>query len=127
MDPGAEIMPVLIGIVELDEKYVGGKPRYEQEIKHKRGKGTEKQGVLVAVKRNGSVRDASVDSDKMSELCPQVDCFVDKAKHLRTDENLVSQSIGKTFSRSRLGQSQPQRVCLWRYPQQYSRILKCYR
>ena len=43
----------LAGIVELDEKYVGGKPRYEKGIKHKRGKGTEKQGVLVAVERHG--------------------------------------------------------------------------
>lgn len=43
MDPGAEILPALSGMVELDEKYVGGKPRYQQGIKHKRGKGTDKQ------------------------------------------------------------------------------------
>ena len=43
MDPGAEIVPALRGMVELDEKYVGGKPRYQQGIKHKRGKGTDKQ------------------------------------------------------------------------------------
>jgi len=43
MDPGAEILPPLSGMVELDEKYVGGKPRYQQGIKHKRGKGTDKQ------------------------------------------------------------------------------------
>ena len=43
MDPGTEILPVLSGMVELDEKYVGGKPRYQQGVKHKRGKGTDKQ------------------------------------------------------------------------------------
>lgn len=43
MDPGSELVPALRGTVELDEKYVGGKPRYEQGVKHKRGRGTKKQ------------------------------------------------------------------------------------
>jgi transposase-like protein len=43
MDPGAELLPALSGIVELDEKYIGGKPRYEHGVKHKRGRGTQKQ------------------------------------------------------------------------------------
>ena len=43
MDPGSEFVPALSEIVELDEKYVGGKPRYEHGVVHKRGKGTEKQ------------------------------------------------------------------------------------
>ena len=33
----------LTGIVELDEKYIGGKPRYQKGIKHKRGRGTAKK------------------------------------------------------------------------------------
>ena len=43
MDPGLELVPALQGIVELDEKYLGGKPRYEHGIKHMCGRGTEKQ------------------------------------------------------------------------------------
>ena len=43
MNPGSEHVPELCGIVELDEKYIGGKPRYEPGVIHKRGKGTEKQ------------------------------------------------------------------------------------
>jgi len=43
MDPGMEFVAALSGIVELDEKYIGGKPRYENGVVHKRGKGTEKQ------------------------------------------------------------------------------------
>ena len=43
MDPGSEIVPMLSSVVELDEKYVGGKPRYQHGVKHKRGKGTDKQ------------------------------------------------------------------------------------
>lgn len=33
----------LTGIVELDEKYFGGKPRYQSGVTHKRGRGTSKQ------------------------------------------------------------------------------------
>jgi hypothetical protein len=43
MDPGSELSPALRGIVELDEKYIGGKPRYQEGVVHKRGKGTDKQ------------------------------------------------------------------------------------
>ena len=43
MDPGSRFNPVLSGIVELDEKYIGGKPRYQQGVIHKRGRGTDKQ------------------------------------------------------------------------------------
>ena len=43
MDPGSELVPALTGIVELDETYVGGKPRYQEGVVHKRGRGTRKQ------------------------------------------------------------------------------------
>lgn len=43
MAPGSELVPALSGVVELDEKYMGGKPRYEKGVIHKRGKGTSKQ------------------------------------------------------------------------------------
>jgi len=33
----------LTGTVELDEKYFGGKPRYQPGVVHKRGRGTSKQ------------------------------------------------------------------------------------
>jgi hypothetical protein len=43
MAPDSRLLPALSGIVELDEKYIGGKPRFENGITHKRGKGTKKQ------------------------------------------------------------------------------------
>lgn len=43
MAPGDELVPALSGIIELDEKYVGGKPRYQEGVIHPRGKGTSKQ------------------------------------------------------------------------------------
>ncbi len=96
MDPGAE--PPLHGIVELDEKYFGGKPRFKKGVKHKRGKGTEKQPVLVAVQRQGAVRSALVDSDSVAELGPWVERFAQKEAHLMTDENQAYLQIGKHFA-----------------------------
>jgi len=98
MDPIHEDQPVLKGIVELDEKYFGGKPRYEKGVKHKRGKGTEKQCVLVAVERQGAVRCTPVDSDKASDLSPLVDRFVQKDAHLMTDQNHAYRKIGKQYA-----------------------------
>jgi transposase-like protein len=98
MDPGTEDQPVLGGIVELDEKYFGGKPRYEKGVKHKRGKGTEKQAVLVAVERHGPVRSALIASDKAAEISPWVEYFVQKEAHLMSDENHAYRKIGKQFA-----------------------------
>jgi transposase-like protein len=49
---------LLKGIVEVDETYVGGKPRKGNAPKggtHKRGRGTDKIPVVGAVERGGSV------------------------------------------------------------------------
>ena len=43
MSPGSEHHTIFNGIVELDEKYFGGKPRHQPGVRHKRGKGTDKQ------------------------------------------------------------------------------------
>ena len=43
MDSSYSDALLLRGIVELDEKYVGGKPARVPGVRHKRGKGTSKQ------------------------------------------------------------------------------------
>ena len=98
MEPGSEGQPPLSGIVELDEKYFGGKPRFEHGVKHKRGKGTEKQGVFVATERQGQVRSALIASDQAAELRPLVERFVDRQAHLMTDQNWAYQQIGKDYA-----------------------------
>lgn len=98
MAPGDESQPVLNGIVELDEKYFGGKPRYEKGVQHKRGKGTAKQCVFVAVQRNGPVRTSPVNSDRVCELAPLVQGFVHQDSRLMTDENHVYISIGSQYA-----------------------------
>ena len=54
--------------------------------------------MLVAVERNGPVRATPVASDKIAELSPQLDRFVDKEAHLMTDENHSYQSIGRQYT-----------------------------
>lgn len=46
--------PKLTGTVEIDETYVGGKPRYAHRTKH--GRGTPKIPVVGMVQRDGDVR-----------------------------------------------------------------------
>lgn len=97
MEPDSEFHPRLKGIVELDEKYVGGKPRYQKGAVHKRGKGTDKQCVFVAVQRQGPARTTPVDSDSVAALEPVVDRFVNKSSHLMTDELKAYKKIGQRF------------------------------
>src|ERR1039458_6606248 len=53
MAPDNPAVPMLSGDVEVDETYVGGKPRYKGQSK--RGRGTKKTPVFAAVQRNGSI------------------------------------------------------------------------
>jgi transposase-like protein len=98
MEPGAEGQPVLDDIVELDEKYFGGKPRHKVGVRFKCGKGTRKQCVFIAVQRKGPVRTSLVNSDKTSDLLPRVNQFVQKSAHLMTDENHSYRKIGKQYA-----------------------------
>ena len=64
---------LLTGIVEMDETYVGGKPRKGtrgdgDDGKHKTGRGTKKSPVVGAVERGGNVTAKAVAKDKMKGL-----------------------------------------------------------
>jgi hypothetical protein len=54
--------------------------------------------VLVAVERNGPVRAALVDSDKVTDLMPKITQFVDRHSHLMTDQLQAYQKIGRSYS-----------------------------
>ena len=61
---------LLTGIVEMDETYIGGKPRKGTKGdgeggKHKPGRGTKKAPVVGAVERGGKVTAKAVSKDKM--------------------------------------------------------------
>jgi hypothetical protein len=50
-----EKSPLLKSSIEIDETYIGAKPRYRNGGSNKRGRGTRKQMVVGAVERNGSI------------------------------------------------------------------------
>jgi transposase-like protein len=64
---------LLSGIVEMDETYVGGKPRKEAKKKDEddddkgnpRGRGTKKECVVGMIERNGRVRASNVNKDSL--------------------------------------------------------------
>lgn len=93
----AEI-PLLQGTVELDEKYLGGAPRYQEGVKHKRGKGTAKQCIAVAVERQGSVQATLVEHDGETALRPFVEAVVDPSAYLMSDHNPAYVKIAEDFT-----------------------------
>ena len=91
-------LPLLMGVVELDEKYLGGRPRFQEGVKHKGGKGTAKQCIAVAVERKGSVKATLVPHDGASALDPFVKGAVDPAAYLMSDHNPAYVKIAESFA-----------------------------
>lgn len=90
----SEQRELLSGVVEMDETYIGGKPRKgkkydDDDDKPKRGRGTKKAPVIGAVERGGNVTAKAVKKDKMKgkNLRAFVQERIDvKNAHLMTDE-----------------------------------------
>ncbi|MEZ6234940.1 MAG: IS1595 family transposase [Phycisphaerales bacterium] len=81
--------PKMTGIVEADETYIGGKPRYRGTLEkplNKRGRGTKKQAVGAMVERGGSVRTRILPSVNSSNIQAMVRENVDQSARLMTDE-----------------------------------------
>lgn len=81
----------LVGTVEVDETYVGGKPRKGDGIAHKRGRGTRKQPVVAMVERNtperkGRVRTRVVANVTASTLRSAMVDNICPTTNIRTDE-----------------------------------------
>ncbi len=91
-------LPLLMGVVELDEKYLGGRPRFQKGVKHKCGKGTAKQCIAVAVEREGSARATLVPHAGESVLGPFVKGVVDTAAYLMSDHNPAYVKIAESFA-----------------------------
>lgn len=86
MAPDIATAPKLTGVVECDEVYCGGKPR-PGTGPHKRGRGTDKTPVFVAVERNGQIRRRVVANVTAKTLKAAVREAVDTSAKLMTDEN----------------------------------------
>jgi transposase-like protein len=92
-DPDA---PKLTGDVECDEMYVGARrPRYKGTSK--RGRGTTKTPVFVAVERKGQLRRRVVADVTGQTLKDAIREEVDRQARIITDEHTSYQGIGHEF------------------------------
>ena len=95
MATGEGIEP-LKNIVEVDEVYIGGKPRHGGPPS-KRGRGTEKTPVAVFVERDGNVHCRPVERVDAATLKGEIHKFVDSKAAIMTDEWRSYAGIGIEF------------------------------
>lgn len=84
------------GEVEVDETYVGGKPRYKGVSK--RGRGTKKQCVLAMVERGGRVKTRPIANVTGKTLKDAIREDVHASARIITDENSAYTGIGAEFA-----------------------------
>jgi transposase-like protein len=87
----------LSGIVEVDEAYVGGKPRKGDGKEHKRGRGTSKTPIMALVERNGNVKTKVVADITSKTLHGAITDIVHDSSTIMTDELSSYQGIGDLF------------------------------
>lgn len=96
MDSGAGM---LTGTIEVDETYVGGKPRKGDGKYHPPGRGTDKQPVMVLVSREtGEAVCKVIDFVSTADLTNTVEAHAAKEAVLMTDENPMYGPIGRTMA-----------------------------
>jgi transposase-like protein len=88
--------PKLHGTVEVDEMYIGGKPRYKGISK--RGRGTFKTPVFAAVERGGKIRRRVVANVTGETLKQAIRDEVDTQARIVTDELSVYAGIGSEYA-----------------------------
>ena len=86
---------MLDGTVEVDETYVGGKPRYPGG---KRGRGTKKKPVLVLVQRNGEVRAKPIEHVDSETLKGAIAVNVTRKSIVMTDDFSSYDGLDKEYA-----------------------------
>lgn len=89
------------GTVEIDETYVGGKPRASEKKKgrvYKRGRGTHKIPVVAVVERGGRVVASPVVSVNAANLHGAVHAHCGPSARIMTDELSLYKGIGAGFA-----------------------------
>ena len=102
--------PLLNGIIEMDETYIGGKPRYAN-CGAKRGRGTDKMMVAAAIERKGNVVAKVQERYGSSQVRDMILENVDlQAATICTDEYRVYDRVGKLAPHSTVNHSLNQYV-----------------
>lgn len=91
------LVSMLSGTVEVDETYIGGKPRRGAGIKHKKGRGTRKTPIIALVERNGRVRSRRIESVSGKTLKGAIRENVAPEATIMTDDWKSYAGIGKEF------------------------------
>ena len=92
--------PKLTGTVEVDETYIGGRPRYRRPLDHmmgRTGRGTTKAPVLGMVARGGDVRFHMMDRITSDRICDLLIENADGTCRVITDELNVYHPVGLIF------------------------------
>lgn len=87
----------LTGTVEVDETYVGGKPRFKGPH-NKRGRGTRKTPVIGLVERNGRIHRRVATDVTAKTLKGAIREVVDNQARISTDENMAYNGIGAEYA-----------------------------
>ena len=87
----------LSGDVEVDETYVGGKPRKGNGKTNKRGRGTSKTPVVALVQRKGNVKTRVVPDVSSKTLKNAIRENVELSSRIITDEWRSYNGIGKKY------------------------------
>lgn len=98
----------LTGIVEVDETYVGGKPR--KKGNNPRGRGTKKTPVVALVQRDGTVRSQVINRVTSKNLKRFIADNVDNSAIVMTDDLNAYRAIGREFNHKSVNHSLGQYV-----------------
>jgi transposase-like protein len=94
----------LEGTVEVDEAYIGGKPRPGKRdesgdlIVNKRGRGTKKVPVVALIERDGRARTRVVEHVNADNLKAAIRENVESTATINTDDLNLYQGIGSEFA-----------------------------
>jgi len=93
-DPLASLLK---GVVEVDETYIGGKPRREFGKHNKRGRGTKKAPVMAIVERDGNIISKPIKNVTAKTLKSAIREAVSEESKIMTDEFKSYIGIEKDF------------------------------